>query len=59
MTAEWVNALGSLDIRIDQRGELTVVLIDDYLQLGLQDYNEQVHKSGVLWMLIKPVGSVL
>lgn len=63
-TKEFISALKSLNINVDEQAELTqtdltVVLTDDYLQVGLSEFNQeaQAHKKPLL--LVKPVGTVI
>jgi ribosomal protein S12 methylthiotransferase accessory factor len=37
-------------------GQLGVVLTDDYLRAGLEEYNREALRSGRPWLLVKPVG---
>lgn len=51
--------LKSLGVRVGDDGQQTVVLSDDYLQPGLQSFNEEAARSQHPWMLVKPVGATL
>ncbi|HEY9599918.1 MAG TPA: TOMM precursor leader peptide-binding protein, partial [Cyanophyceae cyanobacterium] len=48
--------LESLGIRVGEKGDRTVVLTDDYLQVGLDAFNQDAQRHGNSWMLVKPVG---
>ena len=54
-----VSALKSLDMRIGETGNFTIVLVDDYLQPELETINWEALRTGKPWMLVKPVGTVL
>jgi oxazoline/thiazoline synthase len=58
-TEPFISVLQSLNIRVSQEGQFTVVLTDDYLQLGLDAFNRKAVRSQHPWMLVKPVGSVI
>jgi ribosomal protein S12 methylthiotransferase accessory factor len=51
-----LTALGELHVRAGDRGQLGVVLTDDYLRAGLDGYNREALSSGRSWLLVKPVG---
>lgn len=51
--------LSALGIQPDHAGELAVVLVDDYLQDGLREFNQKRLQAGSPWLLVKPVGTVL
>jgi ribosomal protein S12 methylthiotransferase accessory factor len=40
-------------------GDFTVVVTDDYLQLGLDEINSQALRTQKPWMLVKPVGATI
>ncbi|MBW4622954.1 MAG: TOMM precursor leader peptide-binding protein [Cyanosarcina radialis HA8281-LM2] len=40
-------------------GDFTVVLTDDHLQPGLDEFNSQALRSQKPWMLVKPVGATI
>ena len=48
--------LRSLRVRIEEEGDLAVVLADDYLRPELAECNRQALGSGRPWLLIRPVG---
>ena len=58
-TAEFKRTLESLHIQISEEGEIEVVLIDDYLQDGLETFNEKALQRSRPWMLVKPVGTIV
>lgn len=64
-TAPLATALAGLGVRVveatvdaDSPADLTVALVDDYLQAGLDRLNAAALTSGRPWLLAKPVGSV-
>jgi ribosomal protein S12 methylthiotransferase accessory factor len=57
MQAERLTAaLLELGIATGEEADLEVVLVDDYLQEGLEAYNQEALGRSRPWMLIKPVG---
>jgi oxazoline/thiazoline synthase len=54
---EFKAALESLHIQVAEDGDLAVVLTDDYLQDGLDAFNQQALQLKRSWMLVKPVGT--
>jgi oxazoline/thiazoline synthase len=52
----FISTLASLNIETSDEGDLTVVLVDDYLQLGLEELNSQALQFQKPWMLVKPIG---
>src|SRR5712692_3979912 len=58
-SAPFADALTAMGLRLDDQGELTIVLTDDYLQGGLADINSAALASGKPWMLVKPAGTLL
>lgn len=54
-----ISALESLNIQVGDEGDFTVVLTDDYLQLGLDEFNFQALRTQKPWMLVKPVGAII
>lgn len=48
--------LDSLGVRIGENGDRWVVLTDDYLQEGLDAFNQDANRHNRSWMLVKPVG---
>ncbi|ACB53447.1 hypothetical protein cce_4099 [Crocosphaera subtropica ATCC 51142] len=57
--AQFKNALESLHIQIAEKGDIEIVLSDDYLEKGLDIYNQQTLESSQPWMLVKPVGTLV
>jgi len=58
-TSEFLATLESLHIQVAEEGDLDIVLVDDYLQDGLDALNQQALKSQRPWMLVKPVGTTI
>ena len=54
----FINLLKSLSIQIAAEGNLTLVLVEDYLESELQEFNQHMLRSRSPWMLIKPWGTV-
>lgn len=54
----FVEMLGRLGVSVSEEADLTVVLVDDYLQEELREFNRQALKSGHHWLLAKPAGAV-
>lgn len=50
------TALESLGMAVHAQGELTVVVVADYLDPQLASINEAMRQAGRPWMLVKPVG---
>jgi len=50
-------ALRSLGVRIGGRAQVGVVVTDDYLRSGLEEYNHESLRERRTWLLVKPVGS--
>jgi ribosomal protein S12 methylthiotransferase accessory factor len=50
-------ALRSLQISVSAEGGIAVVVTDDYLRSGLDEYNREALRANRRWLLIKPVGS--
>jgi oxazoline/thiazoline synthase len=57
-TQQFTSILESLDIQISEDGDFSVVLTDDYLQVGLDAFNQKALESGRPWMLVKPTGAI-
>jgi oxazoline/thiazoline synthase len=51
------NALTGAGVRCGDEGDLTVVLVDDYLDLRLETINRSALSTGHSWVLAKPTGS--
>jgi oxazoline/thiazoline synthase len=49
--------LESLGSHVDEQGDRSVVLVDDYLQEGLEAFNQNAISNNHPWMLVKPVGT--
>lgn len=58
-TEPLISALESLNIQVGHEGNFTVVLTDDYLQPGLDEFNSQALRTQKPWMLVKPVGATI
>ena len=58
-TEPLISTLESLNIQVGDEGDFTVVLTDDYLQPGLDEFNSQALHSQKPWMLVKPVGATI
>ena len=54
----FVEMLGQLGVSVSEEADLSVVLVDDYLQEELREFNRQALKSGHHWFLAKPAGAV-
>lgn len=57
--SEFINLLESMQIQVAEKGDLTVVLTDDYLNPQLDKFNQQALKSQSPWMLVKPSGTIV
>ena len=57
--AQFETALESLHIQVSDKGDIEIVLTDDYLQDGLYAYNQKALDSSRAWMLVKPVGTIV
>jgi oxazoline/thiazoline synthase len=55
--APFEDMLESLGVRIDGQSDRWVVLVDDYLQEGLEAFNQNTISDNRPWMLVKPVGT--
>ncbi len=58
-TSEFISTLASLHVQVSDEGDIEVVLTDDYLQDGLDDFNQKSLHLSRPWMLVKPVGTVV
>jgi ribosomal protein S12 methylthiotransferase accessory factor len=58
-TQPLISALESLNIQVSEQGDITIVLTDDYLQDGLDAFNQKAIQFQRPWMLVKPVGTVI
>ncbi|HEY9597758.1 MAG TPA: TOMM precursor leader peptide-binding protein, partial [Cyanophyceae cyanobacterium] len=54
-----ISTLESLNIRVSNEGDFGVAVTDDYLQVGLDQFNQNALNSSQPWLLIKPVGAVV
>jgi oxazoline/thiazoline synthase len=57
--AQFKALLKSLHIQVSDRADLEIILTDDYLQTGLEAYNQQALVASRPWMLVKPVGTIV
>ncbi len=55
--APFLNMLASLGVQIDNNGQYSIVLTDDYLRDGLEVFNQDALANKRPWLLIKPVGT--
>jgi oxazoline/thiazoline synthase len=58
-TPEFKTILESLHIQVAEDGDIEVVLTDDYLQDGLDIFNEKALHFSRPWILTKPVGTIV
>ncbi len=58
-TSEFISTLESLHIQVSDDGDRVVVLTDDYLQDGLDVFNQEALQSKRPWMLVKPMGTIV
>lgn len=61
-TSQFISAIESFNISVEQKSNLsnlTVVLVNNYLQPQLKTLNEEALRSNTIWMLLKPVGSII
>jgi ribosomal protein S12 methylthiotransferase accessory factor len=58
-TSEFISTLESLHIQVSEEGDIEVVLTDDYLQDGLDAFNQKALHLSRPWMLVKPVGTTI
>ncbi len=54
-----IATLESLNIQVAEEGDMAVVLTDDYLQVGLDEFNQKALQLQRPWMLVKPVGKMI
>lgn len=53
----FAEALRELGVRVvDEAGDLTVVLVGDYLDEGLDAFNQRCLREGKNWLLVQPTG---
>ena len=58
-TEPLATILRALSVRLDDEGDVGVVLADDYLHEGLGELNRKALAAERPWLLVKPAGSVL
>jgi len=58
-TSELISTLESLHIQVSEEGDMEVVLTDDYLQDGLDAFNQKALHLSRPWMIVKPVGTTI
>ena len=56
-TTPFETMLTSLGVQICPEGERSLVITDDYLQVGLEAFNQKALTEKRPWMLVKPVGT--
>ena len=56
---EFSQLLESLNIQLSEEADIDIVLTDDYLQEGLDDFNQKALAVKRPWMLVKPVGTII
>lgn len=52
-----LSTLEQQGVCLGEQGDLTVVVTDDYLQLGLDEINQTALATGKPWMLVKLIGN--
>ncbi|AFZ04555.1 TOMM precursor leader peptide-binding protein [Calothrix sp. PCC 6303] len=57
--SDLIAVLESLQIQVADKGDLTVVLTDDYLNPELDKFNQEALKSQSPWILVKPLGTIV
>ena len=50
------EGLAAMKIQVKEQADLTVVLVDDYLNPCLKEVNQEALQSRKPWLLVKPVG---
>jgi ribosomal protein S12 methylthiotransferase accessory factor len=63
-TSEFIDTLKSLHIQVcdegdDDKADIDVVLTDNYLQPGLDAFNQKALQSQRPWLLVKPMGTIV
>ncbi len=58
-TEPFISTLESLNIHVSEEGDFTIVLTDDYLQVGLDAFNQKALHLSRPWLLVKPVGGAI
>ncbi|MFB2920610.1 TOMM precursor leader peptide-binding protein [Aerosakkonema funiforme] len=56
---EFSQLLESLNIQLSEEADIDIVITDDYLQEGLDDFNQKALADKRPWMLVKPVGTII
>jgi len=56
-TARLRSLLESMDVRLADDGDLSVVVTDQYLNRGLAAFNREALRTGKPWLLVKPIGA--
>ncbi|MGK7923859.1 MAG: TOMM precursor leader peptide-binding protein [Spirulina sp.] len=54
----FIDLLASMQIQVEEEGDLTVILTDDYLNPALKAWNEKALEARSPWLLVKPVGNI-
>lgn len=57
--SQFKTILESLHIQVSEEADIEVVVTDDYLQDGLDAFNQQALHLSRPWMLVKPVGTIV
>jgi oxazoline/thiazoline synthase len=57
--SDFISALESMQIQVCDEGDIEVVLTDNYLQEGLDSFNQHALQLKRPWMLVKPVGTIV
>lgn len=58
-TSEFISTLKSLRIEVSNEGDMEVVLTNDYLEYGLDAFNQEALHNSRPWMLVKPIGTIV
>lgn len=58
-TSEFKTILESLNIQVVDRGDIEIILTDDYLTDGLAALNDRALTQSRPWMLVKPLGTIV
>ena len=56
--APFISILRNLGVQVKQKGDFTVVLVDDYLREELKEFNRKAIEYRKPWMIVKPVGNI-
>ena len=57
--SEFKTILESLNIQVVDRGDIEIILTDDYLTDGLAALNDRALTQSRPWMLVKPLGTII